>query len=483
MLIVDPSDVLRSDAFRLAVGELIGVSGAVALAVHFLRRRSADRSALWFGLASVLYGFRLLCGMESLHTAFPHVQRNVVLSAITLAISYPFVLFLGATLGRAYPRYVRVVLAATALVTVDGTVRLILHAPMEPAWFLNGIVTVASVIGWIVIGIFPRIPINTEVHLLRIGLLVLGLSAVYQNLWVMRILPPAAWVEPLGMTCMLGMFFFVTVSRAVQAETHLIGLRSELDLARRIQMQLLPNLTGPSSEIDVRARYMPAGSVAGDFYEVLRDQHGIGVLIADVSGHGVPAALTASMVKVALRAEAECRRSPAKVLHGLNRTLSEMLQGQFITAAYVYVDPAKRVLRYAGAGHPPILVWRAATQQALAIEENGLFLGPFPHAAYSEVSLPFEPGDRCLLYTDGVLEAADRKGEEFGADRLLDALAAQRNADADDACGVLLGAVTEWSGGSPDNQQDDITFVMIEFAQTLEPLAVPEVGASQVARP
>jgi len=247
-------------------------------------------------------------------------------------------------------------------------------------------------------------------------------------------------------------------------EANLVAIRNELDIARQIQSALLPKLESSIAGMEINARYSPAGSVAGDFYDVLTDGQGLGVLIADVSGHGVPAALSASMLKVALRAQAEQMKSPGEVLSGLNRTLAGTLGSQFITAAYVYFDPVGRELRYAGAGHPPVILWRSAEKQIKRLEENGLFLGPFAGAQYSAISSPFEPGDRCLLYTDGLVEASNRKDEEFGAERLIDFLASSSEIPANAACLALFDQVTAWSGGEPDSQQDDITFVIVEFA-------------------
>ena len=246
-------------------------------------------------------------------------------------------------------------------------------------------------------------------------------------------------------------------------ETNLISIRNELDIAHQIQSALLPKLDQDIAGMEIHSRYSPMGSVAGDFYDVLSDGRGIGVLIADVSGHGVPAALSASMLKVALRAQAEQIASPAEVLAGLNRTLQGMLGSQFITAAYVYFDPTRRELSYAGAGHPPLLLWRAATNEVESLEENGLFLGPFPEAAYSTVTVLFAPGDRCLLYTDGVVEASNRSNEEYGALRLSEFLSRNSALPANSACSALLEQITKWSGGVLESQQDDITFVLIEF--------------------
>jgi len=277
------------------------------------------------------------------------------------------------------------------------------------------------------------------------------------------------FIEPLGMVFLLGTFLYVSASRSLRQETHLIALRNELEIAHQIQSALLPKLNKAMAGVEIQARYSPAGSVAGDFYDVLTGGHGLGVLIADVSGHGVPAALSASMVKVALRAQATQMAAPAEVMNGLNRTLCGILGDQFITAAYVFVDTEKRELRYAGAGHPPILLWKSATNQVQSLEQNGLFLGPFVQAEYSEVSSSFSPGDRCLLYTDGLVEASNEQGEEFGGERLRAFFGQCSDAPVDSACSALLNQVIVWSGGEPGSQQDDITFVLIEFQRLGRP--------------
>ena len=94
----------------------------------------------------------------------------------------------------------------------------------------------------------------------------------------------------------------------------------------------------------------------------------------------------------------------------MNSILCGNVQGQFVTAGYVYLDVEKNQLAYAGAGHPPLLVWQSREKKAVAIEENGLFLGAFPGCAYTAVTSNFEPGDRCVLYTDGILEAPNPRG-------------------------------------------------------------------------
>src|SRR6516162_4419778 len=130
--------------------------------------------------------------------------------------------------------------------------------------------------------------------------------------------------------------------------------------------------------LEIAARYVPMTSVAGDFYDfIVVDNRHVGILVADVSGHGMPAALIASMLKIALAAQTDHAADPAKVMLGLNQALCGKFQHHYVTAAYAFVDMEKRTLTYAGAGHPPLLLWGASSSNVRDIAENGLFLGMF----------------------------------------------------------------------------------------------------------
>jgi serine phosphatase RsbU (regulator of sigma subunit) len=199
--------------------------------------------------------------------------------------------------------------------------------------------------------------------------------------------------------------------------------------------------------------------VAGDFYDFLAvDERRVGILVADVSGHGVPAALVASMVKVAIAAQVEHADDPAKVMTGLNSILSGKLQGQFVTAAYLYIDLEAGIGRYSAAGHPPLLHYTEADQTVHDVVENGLILGIMPIASYDTKILRIAKGDRFLLYTDGVVEAAKGR-EEFGAERIKRILA--RGIPPDQLCTMLSREVTAWTGGVAG---DDVTIVAVEVA-------------------
>ena len=250
-----------------------------------------------------------------------------------------------------------------------------------------------------------------------------------------------------------------------QLAAQLRALNDELEMARQIQLSILPHTVPELPGLDIVARFYPMTSVAGDFYDFLQidDKH-IGILIADVSGHGLPSALIASMLQVALTAQVGHASEPAKVLTGLNKALCGKFTMNFVTAAYIYMDSEKNLMRYAGAGHPPILQYRHSTQKASPLMENGLVLGMFEDAEYTALELPLEPSDRYVLYTDGIPEAASPSGELYGTDRFLRFLENKHSLNAEEFADAFLEDIAKWSGQSDERgQQDDITLVLFDF--------------------
>jgi sigma-B regulation protein RsbU (phosphoserine phosphatase) len=191
------------------------------------------------------------------------------------------------------------------------------------------------------------------------------------------------------------------------------------------------------------------------------------VVVADVTGHGVPAALIASMLKVAFASQYAHAEHPARVLAGLNGALCGKFEEHFVTAAYLFVDSQERTLRYAGAGHPPLLLVSSTNGKVRELQENGVMLGLFPEAAYSATEIRIDAGDRCLLYTDGIVEAANGAGEEFGKARLEQFLESNRQLPASRLCEDLLAEVSRWSNPASAKgahfQHDDITVVVLDF--------------------
>ena len=250
-----------------------------------------------------------------------------------------------------------------------------------------------------------------------------------------------------------------------QLAQQLLAINNELEMARQIQLAILPRETPKIRGLDIAARYLPMSSVAGDFYDfIIVDEEHVGILIADVSGHGLPAALIASMLQVALTAQLGHASEPGRVLAGLNRALCGKFTNHFVTAAYVFVDMEKNSISYAGAGHPPLLLWSASTRSTSEVLQNGLFLGHFPEETYSVLQLPVRAGDKAVLYTDGILEASNPLHEMFGADRFKQFLDSDHNSGAERLADSVLDELSRWSGHPQgEGQQDDMTLLSIEF--------------------
>ena len=245
----------------------------------------------------------------------------------------------------------------------------------------------------------------------------------------------------------------------------LLAINNELELARQTQLSILPKDTPRLPGLEIAARYMPMSAVAGDFYDfVMVDEKHVGILIADVSGHGLSAALVASMLKSALPAQLPHASDPARVLSGLNQALFGKFEAHYVTAAYVFVDMANNTVSYAGAAHPPLLWWHARTQHASECLENGLMLGPFRDSTYSAMTFALEKGDEIILVTDGILEARDSSGDQFGMDRLRTTIESNHALSANAFADALLAGLSTWSETTiGPGQTDDITLIVLGF--------------------
>jgi len=292
------------------------------------------------------------------------------------------------------------------------------------------------------------------------------LFVVHANLLGLKILTGQN-VEFLGFLVFVACLGYVSAYRTFANEERLLAINKELEIARRIQSSTLPQSVPTLRGLEIAARYVPMSAVAGDFYDFLSvDEKRVGILVADVTGHGVPAALIASMLKVAFAGQAAHAHDPARVLAGLNRSLCGKFEEHFVTAAYLFVDLEKSLLRYSAAGHPPLMLASRAAGKVREIEENGVMLGMFPEAAYSSMEIRVGPGDRCLLYTDGVLEAKNAAQEEFGKPRCKEFLETQRDIPAARFANALIDSIARFSGhNSGRAQEDDITLLVLDFQE------------------
>jgi sigma-B regulation protein RsbU (phosphoserine phosphatase) len=166
------------------------------------------------------------------------------------------------------------------------------------------------------------------------------------------------------------------------------------------------------------------------------------------------------MMKVACHSVPQDLAHPSRGLARVNRLLCRMGVNQLVTAAWVHLDAPGRRFVYGAAGHPPLFVWRAASRTVEAVAEGGLLLGLMPEATYTQAAGVLHPGDRVLMYTDGVTEANGPGGEFFGQDRLASALAEGAGLGASAWSDQLLERLREWHGARAFD--DDLTFVLVD---------------------
>jgi len=264
-------------------------------------------------------------------------------------------------------------------------------------------------------------------------------------------------------------------------------MEKDLLMAREVQLAMLPQwqipLSAGGTTLRIAHRFRPAGGVSGDFFDVVRlDGERAGILVCDVMGHGVRSALITAMVRAMLEELRPVAGDPGPFLTRLNHDLGSILRQAgnliFVTAAYAVIDQGSGRLRYAQAGHPTPLRWDGQAGRMRAVscpaEAAGPALGLIDDFVFATVDEPLAPGDRVVIFTDGLTEAPAPNGEEFGPDRLAEFLARERHQPPDSALGALLDGVAAHCGGQPF--PDDVCVVMAEVARNV---AVPmQVGAS-----
>lgn len=229
--------------------------------------------------------------------------------------------------------------------------------------------------------------------------------------------------------------------------------------ARMIQRGLLPSKLPVVPGYGLAGGWRPASGVGGDCYDVLAFDDGqLGLSIADVCGKGLPAALLMSNLQAAVRAFAQDTARPHSVCASVNRLLCRnMISGRFVTFCYVRVDGPGQTISYTVAGHnPPILLRRSG--EVVRLSTGGTVLGVFPEAAFEEDTLPLLPGDRLVLFTDGITEARNAAGDEYEDGRLIDALRRHRALPAADLQQQLFAEVLAFADGT---LQDDATLIVL----------------------
>lgn len=462
--VVDVAAGLRQEWPRVALGIVFVCVGVGALLVTLPRWRARDPLLPWFGAFGVVYGSRLLVQTEwfQLVSGLDPGVRAHVDSLLLALVPVPAAGFFAQLLGRglhALPQGVwPLLLGQAALAVVAQAVTGVRYAAVQVTGWS---VAVAAGLGAAALRrVWTALPAELRtLAVVFVTYAALGAAGLISGALVPRRQQSTAAV----FAALVVSLAWLVTRRVLTNERRLATIENELDAARRIQSALLPRELPRLAGLELAVAYRPMTAVAGDLYAFLPvDDRRLGVLVADVSGHGVGAALIASLVKANVAAQAAHAASASAVLTGLNESLRESLDGSFVTAVYAFVDLEASGVTLASAGHPPLLLCRRGSA-VRELSENGLPLGLFAAGQYTETHFGVEPGDRLLLYTDGVVEAESGSGEPYGAVRLSCFLEEHRGLAPAAFLAGLLAELGEWIGRPRAGFADDVTLLVLDL--------------------
>jgi sigma-B regulation protein RsbU (phosphoserine phosphatase) len=445
---------LRSDAVDIVTGFTLLVLGLLSIVTSRLRRSGNAGALQWFGVFTALYGLReLIDSYLPAILGFDLRDAAFFEAGITYVITIPGWMLARTLIGDGWRSTLRwqvwlfgafavVALACDAVLQKPESLRTINNFLV----ILGGVNIVANIL-------LRRIRATPELRIVSLGAAVFLLFAIANNLASLELLPIREVNETPGFVAFVACLGYAAVRAFLRGERERLALEGELATARDIQRSILPSDVPAIAGLQFSTGYAPATSVAGDVYDfVATSERTTGVLVADVAGHGVPAALIASMVKIAVSSTAAIAHDPAQLLAQLNQILKREVRRTLVTATFLYFDMERRLVRVTNAGHAPPLLLRDG--QFTDLGENGVLLGRFGDARYVSTETALRDGDRIMACTDGLIEARNAEGEAFGEER-LQALLRQGLAGP-----AILGAVQAWR--HRDQDADDLTIVIVD---------------------
>lgn len=475
---------MLADLFRIHGIQAMSIC-LVALFIFFLYlyiRRKKEDYYLYFSLCSLGLAFTMgLCFIENL---YPDIGMS---SNAILKLTQPGLLFFPPMLALFYRSYcgqsiTRIRLIIYLLLPLSGTVLILVSGTRYEILFNRNVYLLTIpvfMIDLIQFSIRQLIQRNKSGLLMFIALIpTVALGMIDILAFTFGIVDTSMALYLYGVPSMIFIFALHLVNRFVtslnQTEKLNIALRNslienmrlaalerELDIARKIQLSNLSRAIPSSPFFDIAVKYVPAEKIGGDYYNFhMPASHQIGVLISDVSGHGVPAALIASMLNVLAGMFAHLADRPDLMLSEINKNIIGNIENQFITTAYAFIDYHNKTLLFARAGHLPLFVIRKGSN---AIEEflpRGRAIGLMEKNEYHVHSISVEPGDRIILYTDCAIEAFNAEKTLFGEERFKGLLLQEGSRSPHVLSEIICRELHSWSQGK---LEDDLTIIIIDI--------------------
>jgi phosphoserine phosphatase RsbU/P len=456
------ADIVLGAGFLFIASQMWG-----ACSIAAIRRQSGARLFIWLGIWSAMYGAGRLAQSKAVVAALPP-SMQMTIPYLNAAVAYlTVVVGLSAfrELSRGFVRLLIEILIFTGMAVALAGIGWFVFGGSDDKFIpYNTLIAVCGLLILVTVvavkKLSDRFMVLLNRRVLVIGTLVFGVEALWVNLSRPLHYRTPHLLDHISFAVFLLSFGYVAMQIILANERRLTSIENELAVARRLQFSILPTSIPEVQNVRIAVTYQPMTAVAGDFYEFIPvDRQRIGFLVADVTGHGVPAALIASMIKVAMQSVVPCAHDPREVLRELNRILFSQLHDQLVSAAYLWLDIENRKALYSAAGHPPLLHWWDGKLER--VESNGLLFGVMADPDYPVCNLPIRPGDRFLLYTDGLIESENARGGSFGDWKLEEVVRKNQSRPPSEMSHQLLSEIRLWRPAGL-GQQDDITLIVID---------------------
>ncbi len=458
---IGPQDDLIRVIIHMHLGSFLTsfvllIMGIGAVVIFIINRNDGRRRFLYYSIFTINAGLLILARSGLSYLIYPDYQfwsRLSLMMLFLIPVSFPlssFEFFKNRykSLLLIYSAISLFFIAALYILDLTGFV------PLQSALvFFNFAILIAGVF-WGVISVRFIFDQDKDTKIFAAGFFLMVIYGIINTVSSMKIIPYTGGVLHWGLLLynaamaailirtmlLLGKRFQeINIELERKVKEHAVELKEtfaileakqnemflELEMARRIQQHLIPESKSVNipDGVGFAARYVALESVGGDLYDLIRvGRNAVGFLIMDVSGHGVPAAMVTMMAKVNFQLYSRWGNSPAKVISQVNNDLIDFIGdlGFFLTAFYGILNLETQVLEFANAGHPPAIIIRKRTGDVELLEATGTVIGCFPNPQWKTVSLNIEPGDKVILYTDGITESRNSEGEMYGLDSLIE---------------------------------------------------------------
>jgi len=455
----------RNRDIRLAI-LLLAIGCIIIIAIfHFSTAifRPEDTSNLYFGAFSLTLVLRLLLTSEKLLVRFiPELPWALCFRLEYLTITSTLIFFMLFIQSRhkeeISPRPVKIIITIQLILSAFAVFAPVLMVSKNLMIFTIVLVCAIIYILYSIIKIAWKDRKWAPLYILGV---VAFFGAIINDILVSQRPVQGIYIFSIGFLIFVITQSIISLQQSIEEQNRLVILDKELEISGKLQRSILPASIPEIPGIDFQIRYLPAHDIGGDFYHFhVTDNNKVGIILADVTGHGIPASLIASMVKIAFSQQEQYSTSPALLLVKMNEVLFKQVGGQYVTALYMHIDLETRKLKIARAGHLPAILLRG--EEIKELWSEGRLLGSFPEINCNEIEVDLQSKDRILLYTDGITER--RQNEQFmGTAGLISILEQANNRDAAGMADEIILKTSEWPTAEK-NHDDDTTLILLEIA-------------------